>query len=97
LEQYTVRALRSVQQNIPVKQYSIWKRPRLKKSWNDSIAAAFALKCFQPFSSLRAAFAGGGREQDPRLVAIFYHSPALAEKLGKIDFRVGIPLFHGRP
>jgi hypothetical protein len=69
----------------------------LKKSWNDSIAAAFAQKCFQPFSSFRVAFAGGGREQDPRLVAIFYHSPALAEKFGKIDFRVGIPLFHGRP
>jgi hypothetical protein len=86
-----------LQQNIPVKQYSIWRRPWLKKSLNDSIATAFASKCFQLFSSLGAAFAGRGSEQDPRLITIFCHSPALAEKFGEIDFRAGIPLFHGRP
>jgi hypothetical protein len=97
LEQYTVHVLRSVQQNILVKQYSIWKRPWLKKSLNDSIGTAFASKCFQPFSSFRVAFASGGREQDPRLIAIFCHSPALAEEFGEIDFRAGISLFHGHP
>ena len=69
----------------------------VEESLNDSIATAFASKCFQPFSSFPAALAGGGSEQDPRLIAIFCHSPALAEKFGEIDFRAGISLFHGCP
>jgi len=62
-----------------------------------SVAATFAPKRIQPFSSLGAAFAGGGREQDSRLGAIFRHSLASPEKLGEIDFCVDIPLLHGDP
>src|SRR5258708_39045637 len=86
LEQYTVRVLRSIQCSILVEDTFNCKRT----AFHISVVATFAQKLFQPFSSFRAAFAGGGGEQYPRLVAIFRHSPARAEKIGKIEFGAGI-------
>jgi hypothetical protein len=92
LEQYTVRVLQSAQRNIREKNTKLQRiRP------GESIAAALALERFQPFSRFRAALAGGGGKQDPRLVAIFRYSPARAEKFGKIDLSPCISFFDGHP
>src|ERR1700757_738468 len=93
LEQYTVRVLRSIQCSILVEDTFNCKR----SAFQISVVATFAQKLFQPISSFRATFAGGGGKQYPRLVAIFRHSPASAEKLGEIDFRGDISLPHGHP
>jgi hypothetical protein len=63
----------------------------------ESIAAALALQRFQAFTRFGASFAGGGGKQDPRLVAIFHHTPARAEKFSEIDLCCGISFFDGRP